>query len=147
MKLLKLYSWIAGSTTDFTRPFKENEALYNQARAFWGKLENLSIVIVLIFVVLGIAMASYYYKSYNDSPGRHYTLKHWIIFFFVTFIVTFILTLGFEYFALPPKIDGALLLEIRIALGNAIYSSILYFITSVVWCNSLPTNAYRLFKF
>lgn len=146
MKLLKLYSLFAGSMKDFAKPFKENETLYNQAMAFWGKLENFSIIIVVIFIVLGLSMAIWYYKPFNNSPGRHYTLKYWLLFLIATFIITFIVTLGFEYFAVSPKLDGALLLEAKIALGNACYATLLYFLTSFVWCNWLPTNAYRLFK-
>ena len=146
MKLLKLYDWIAGSMTDFTSQFKNNEALYNQARAFWNKLEGSSSIIVLIFVVLVIALAAFYYKPYNNLPGRHYTPKHWFIFLAITFVITFLLTFGFEYIAVEPRLNGAMLLEIKVALGNAIYASILYFVVSVVWCNAFPTNAYRWFK-
>ena len=147
MKLLKLYSWIAGTLSDFTKPFQENEALYKQARAFWGKLENNSMLIFLICIVLGISIAAYYYRPYNNKPGRHYTLGHWAVFLFVTFLFTFLVTLGAEYLMVEPKIQGALTLEAKIALGNAIYASFLYFITSVVWCNAFPTNASRIFKF
>lgn len=147
MKLLKLYSWIAGSLSDFTKPFQENEALYKQARAFWGKLENNSMLIFLICIVLGISFAAYYYKPYNDQPGRHYTLGHWVGFLVVSFIVTFLVTLGVEYLLVEPKIQGALALEAKIALGNAIYASVFYLFTSVIWCNVGPTNACRIFKF
>ena len=147
MKLLKLYSWITGTMADFAKPFSENKALYNQARGFWNKLENSSLVIVLIFLVLGIAWAAYYYTSYNNSPGRHYTPKHWILMLLVTVIVSFLVTLGFEYFAVEPKINGAFLLEVKIAIGNALYAALTYLLASIVWCNTLPTNAYRLFKF
>lgn len=147
MKLLKLYSWIAGSLADFAKPFRENEALYKQARAFWGKLENSSVIIFLICLFLGIALAYYYYKPYNNSPGRHYKLNHWVGFLLATFILTFLVTLGFEYFAVPPKIVDSFSLEAKIALGNAIYAAIIFFITSVVWCNVGSTNACRIFKF
>lgn len=147
MKLLKLYSWITGTMADFVKPFSENKALYNQAKVFWNKLENFSIFIVLIFLVLGIAWAAYYYTSYNNNPGRHYTPKHWILMLLVTVIVTFIVTLGFEYLAVEPKINGALGVELKIAIANAIYAGLAYLLTSIVWCNTLPTNAYRMFKF
>ena len=111
MKLLKIYKWIAGGMPDFTRQFQENEQLYKQAQAFWNKLENSSLLIVLIFLVLGIALAAWYYKPYNNKPGRHYTPKHWAIFLIVTFAVTFLVTLGFEYFAVHPKLQGAFMLE------------------------------------
>lgn len=132
---------------DFTRPFADNKALYNQARAFWNKLENVSSVIVLICFVLGLAIAAYYYSQYNNKPGRHYTPKHWLIWLAVTVVATLVLTLGFEYFAVAPKIKGSFILELKIAFGNAIYASVVYFLTSVVWCNFGKTNAYRLFKF
>ena len=147
MKLLSFYKWIAGSMTDFVNQFKNNEALYNQARAYWNKLESSSSIILIIFLVLGILMAVCYYQPYNNRPGRHYTPKHWLIFLAITFVLTFFVTWGFEYFAVPPKLDGATMLQLKIALGNAIYASLLYFIVSVVWCFALPTNAYRLFKF
>lgn len=147
MKLLKLYSWFAGSLSDFTRQFGDNKALYNQARAFWGKLENVSILILLIFIVLGISLAAYYYKPYNDKPGRHYKLGHWTVFLIITIILTFAVTLGFEYFAVEPKIKGAAWLETKIAICNALYAVGVYLLTSVVWCNfNLPTNACKIFK-
>lgn len=132
---------------DFAKPFSENRALYDQAKGFWNKLENSSLIIVLIFLVLGIAWAAYYYTSYNNNPGRHYTPKHWILMLLVTVVVTFLVTLGFEYFAVEPKINGAFLLEVKIAIGNAFYATLAYLLTSIVWCNTLPTNAYRMFKF
>lgn len=147
MKLLKLYSWITGTMADFTKPFSENKALYNQAKGFWNKLENFSLIIVLIFLILGIAWAAYYYTSYNNSPGRHYTPKHWILLLLATVVVTFFVTLGFEYLAVEPKINGAFLLEVKIAIANALYAALAYLITSIIWCNTLPTNAYRMFKF
>lgn len=147
MKLLSLYSWIAGTMPDFVKQFNNNKALYDQARGFWDRLENTSSIIVLIFIILGIAWAAYYYTSYNNRPGRHYTPKHWFVMLIVTVVSTFVVTYGFEYFSVEPKVNGANLLEIKIAIGNAIYVALIYLLTSIVWCNLLPTNAYRLFKF
>lgn len=147
MKLLDFYKWIAGSMIDFVNQFRNNQTLYNQARAYWNKLEGSSTIILIIFLVLGILLAVCYYQPYNNRPGRHYTPKHWLIFLAITFVLTFFVTWGFEYFAIPPKLDGTTMLQLKIALGNAIYASFLYFIVSVIWCFLLPTNAYRLFKF
>ncbi len=148
MKLLKLYSWFVGTLSDFTKPFKENEDSYKQARNFWDKLENNSMFICLIFIVLGILFAAYYYKPYNDKPGRHFTLWHWSAFLLFTFLITLVLTFGFEYLAVAPKISNAAWLEMKIAICNALYSVGIYILTSLVWCNSnLPTNACKIFKF
>lgn len=146
MKLLKLYGWITGSMADFTKPFSENKALYNQARAFWNKLDNVSAFIVIIFIVLGFSLAAYYYTQYNNRPGRRYTPKHWALMLLVTVIVTFFVTLGFEYWAVEPKLNGAFLLELKIAVANALYAAGVFFVTSFVWCNWFPTNAYRFLK-
>lgn len=147
MKLLKLYQWIAGKMTDFLSQFQNNDSFYQQARTFWNKLDGISMILLIIFIVLGILFAFFYYKPYNNIPGRHYTPKHWILFLCVTCIVTFLLTFVFEYIAVAPKLKGALMLEMEIALCNGIYASVLYFLVSVLWCNAFPTNAYRLFKF
>ena len=147
MKPLDLYEWIAGSMSNFTKPFQENEALFNQAKSFWRHLDGSMMVVIAIFVVLGIALAVTYYKPYNEKPGRRYRPTHWLIFLAITFVLTFAVTWGFEYIAAKPVLNGATMLEMKVALGNAIYASALYFVTSVVWCNALPTNAYRLFKF
>ena len=147
MKPLDLYEWIAGSMSNFTRPFQENEALFNQAKSFWRHLDGFMMVVIAIFVVLGIALAAAYYKPYNEKPGRHYRPTHWLIFLAITFVLTFAVTWGFEYIAVKPVLKGAAMLEMKVALGHAIYASVLCFLTCVVWCNALPTNAYRLFKF
>lgn len=147
MKLLKMYEWIAGSMTDFIRPFKDNETLYAQAKSFWKTLESNSFLLLLTFVVLGIAFAAYYYSAYNNKPGRHYKPAKWFLFLATAAITTFLVTLGAEYAIAQPKLLGAMMLETRIALGNASYAAALYFIVSVIWCNALPTNACRIFKF
>ncbi len=146
MKLLYLYKWIAGSMTDFTNQFKDNETLYQQARAWWGHLESISIFIVLISV-LGILFAYFYYSPFNEMPKRHYKPRYWFIFMAITLIFTGLITFLFEYIAVEPRLQGSLGIEIKIAIGNAVYATLLYFVTSVIWCNWLPTNAYRLLKF
>lgn len=147
MKILPLYKWIAGSQNDFTSQFSNNEQLFNQAKSFWNKLEGSMTIVVIATIVLGILWAIYYYSSYNNAPGRHYKPQHWLIFLAVTFISTLLITLGIEYFMVEPKLKGAFSLELMVSIGNAVYASIVYFLSSVIWCNAFPTNAYRLFKF
>jgi len=148
MKLLKLYQWITGTMADFTKPFQNNDALYKQAQAFWKQLDVSSIIFVAIFLLLGIVMASIYYKPFNDKPGRHYKPKYWIYFLLTTFFLTLLVTLGCECAIAQPKLDGSFVLELKIAVANAIYSSFIYIFVSWIWCQfNLPTNAYRLIKF
>ena len=148
MKLLSFYKWIAGSMADFTSQFKDNEVLFNQARAYWSKLEASSVIVLVIFLVLGIAMAISYYQPYNNSPGRHYKPIHWLYFLCGTFVLTFLLTWCYVHFAVTSSLNGVSMLHLKLALGNALYAAGLYFFCSWIWCQfNLPTNACRIFKF
>ncbi len=144
--VIKLYEWIAGNMSDFTKQFEGNENLQSQARSFWRSLDNYSIVSVLIFVIIAIGVATMYYKPFNNKPGRHYLPKYWFMFWLVSFIVSLLVTFGLEYICCEPKLNGATLIEFKIALANAIYTALLFLFISIIWCNILPTNAYRIFK-
>lgn len=144
MKALDLYKWIAGSSNDFTRQFQNNEALYNQARSFWKTLENSSSIIICIFILIGIFMAYWYYKPFNNKPHRHYKPKFWLMFMFSSAVSSLIVTLLATYLMAEPRLNGAFLLEFKIAVGNLIYTAVVYFIISVIWCNFGSTNACRI---
>lgn len=133
--------------SDFAGKFENNEALYNQARAFWRSLEGSTLWLVIIPAVCGIALAAYYYTIFNNMPNRHYRPKYWWIFFAAAFIVSLFLTFGFVCLVAAPKLDGAMSLEWKIAFVNGIYAVIVYFLMSLSWWNFLPTNAYRHLKF
>ena len=148
MKLLGLYKWIIGTMSDFVKQFQNNETLYDKARAFWGDLESHSIVFIFLFLGIGIGIAYFYYKSFNNKPGRHYKPIHWWKFLALTFFISILLTLGVEYILIPPTIKGSFVLELKLAFANAIYSSLVYVLISWIWCQfNLPTNAYRYLKF
>ena len=89
MKLLKIYSWLAGTMNDFTTPFRGDETLYNQATVFWRKLDNGSISFVIAMLVIGIILAYCYYGPFNNLPGRKSAPKWWRIICGVATIVTF----------------------------------------------------------
>lgn len=146
MKLLSLYEPFAGTMSDFTKNFENNDALFNQAKAFWRQLDDVALLIILVLLICGIVGAAYYYYTYNNRPGRHYKPKYWGLFLLGTFVVTFALTLLLEYVMVHPSLSGAFWLELRIAFGNAIYALLLYIIVSILWCNFFPTNACRIFK-
>jgi len=145
MKLLKYY-FLAGSKSDFITQFQNNDQLYAQANSFWQQLEAYSWVFPVICIVLGIGVAAFYYKPYNEWPNRHYKPLHWFLFMALTFVLTFLITWGFEYYSVRPRLNGANWLEIKIAICNALYSVVIYLGTSFVWCKWLNTNAYRLLK-
>ena len=143
---MKIYEWIAGNMSDFTRQFRDNENLVASAKYFWRNLENASVGFIIIAILVAILAAVIYYIPFNDKPGRHYHPKYWFLFWGFSLLISFGFTFGYEYIFCEPKLNGALLLELKIAFGNAIYSILLYLIISIAWCWSLPTNAYRIFK-
>lgn len=146
MKLIKLYQWIAGSQSDFTKQFQNNELLFNQARSFWNKLDGSILFVLISMLVVSIGVAIWYYTYYNNIPGRHYKFKYWLLSLASTFILVLASSFAIEYILFEPKLPGSGTLEFLIALCNAIYGVISYFIISVFWCNFLPTNACRIFK-
>ena len=148
MKLLSLYKWAVGSMADFTSQFQDNEVLFNQARAYWNKLEASSIIVLIIFLVLGISMSISYYLPYNNHPGRHYKPIYWLYFWGGTFVLAFLLTWCYVHYAVSSNLSGVPMLQLKLALGNALYASGLDFLCSWIWCQfNLPTNACRIFKF
>jgi len=146
MKLFDIYTWATGKQASFLNNFNGNDQLYAQAQQFWNTLESNAIVYFAIFFLLGIGLAYYYYTPFNNQPGRHYHPKWWGIFLGVCFVSTLLLTLGAAYLIATPKLDGAFTLELKLSLVNSLYACVLYVLTSWVYCNWLPTNAYRLLK-
>lgn len=147
MKILKLYEWFAGSMASFVGKFSDNEAKYGQARKFWNKLESdAGWIILLTFIIVGIGAAVFYYLPYNNKPGRRYRPSRWGRCLLITAFIVFFFTLIMECIIAHPKLNGALILECKIAFCNVLYTIALYLIVSVIWCNCFKTNAYRIFK-
>ena len=144
MNLLSIY---LGSMNDFTRQFQNNEVLYNQARAYWNKLDDLTIVFIPILLVAGIGMAYWYYKPFNNKPGRHYRPKYWWYFGGGAALLSVVLTSMFGYALAYPKLNGASGLLVQIVCINALYAAFVYIVISLIWCNYMPTNAYRYLCF
>ena len=144
--MIKLYTWFAGSFNDFAKTFRENENLFAQARSFWKQLDQSS----LLFFILGLAVALIvvisYYTWFNNQAGRHYKPKYWWLGMLLAAVAVFSFTLGLEVLVAYPRLDGAFVVELKIALCNVLYGLGLYIVISFIWCNFFPTNAYRYLK-
>lgn len=147
MHLLKFYQLLIGNKASFLQSYtgEGQEELYSQASLFWDKLDSLSIVFILLFFLIGILAAWYYYKPFNEQPNRHYLPKYWWMFFIASAIVSFLVTFGAALCIAYPRIDGTLTVEISIALQNAVLTLAVYWLASVVICKRCSTNAYRMF--
>jgi hypothetical protein len=146
MGLFNIYTLFTGSMNDFVNKFKDNEAVYNQAKMFWKTLEGNAILYWGVFIAFGIILAALYYTWFNNMPGRHYKPKWWWLFMLVEFVITLFVTYGLVQHLVPARVQGAVGIEWRLAIGNAIYSAVFYLIVSCAWCIFLPTNAYRFIK-
>lgn len=124
-----------------------NEQLKSQADLVWRQIYGISGYLLVFSVLLGIALAAYYYTVDNEQPGRHYKVSRWILWMFISSAVTFIGTLILEYVLVKTNLKrGIMSLYCLCAINNAIYCLITYFITSFVWCNCFRTNAYKFLK-
>lgn len=144
--VMDMYEWSAGDKADFIKPYQNNESMFQRAQSFWNSLESEAIILAIIFVICGLLMAYWYYKPFNDMPGRHYKLKYWNIFLLMASVLSLLLTLAFEFIMLNTGIGGSSMVLVKIALTNALYSAVVYLAVSVIWCNFFPTNACRIFK-
>lgn len=143
MNVISIF-FLLPSKGKFLQNFAQNEQLKAQAEQVWRRLDDLSLVLLIMTVFIGIGLAVYYYTSYNEMPGRHYKVKHWGIWAAVAFALSLVGTVLIEYFGIKTNIKSGLTsLYWLCALNNAIYCFILYFFTSLVWCNFFRTNAYK----
>lgn len=148
MKIVDLYGWGLPKQADFLEHFKNNDALYNQARLLWSKLDQTTIWFLIVFIVLAFIFSFVYYGPYNNKPHRHYRVKCWLIWMMITVASSFVVSLVVGLITIQSPLDAIASLFCRISLVNAVYSAILYFIISALVCN-LPfvkTNAYRFLK-
>ena len=73
MKIVDLYGWGLPKQADFLEHFKNNDALYNQARLLWSKLDQTTIWFLIVFIVLAFIFSFVYYGPYNNKPDRKST--------------------------------------------------------------------------
>lgn len=145
MSLLKFFFFLP-EKEKFTQGIA-NEQLIAKVDKLWGDLDELSLILLLGGIAIGVLIAIIYYTAYNEMPGRHYKVKHWGIGFFVTLLITLLFSAAIEYFGLKTSIKSGLMsLYCICALNSALYSLIAYLLVSFIWCNCLPTNAYKFLK-
>lgn len=147
MSIIKIFLLLP-SKGEFLQNFANNEQLKAQAQQVWRQLDELSPWLLLLTAVLGIGLAIYYYSGYNEMPGRHYKIKHWVIWGVTAFLLSLVVTAIIEYVGIKTNIKtGLTSLYWLFALNNALYCVALYFLTSIAWCNLWRTNAYKFLKF
>lgn len=147
MGMLGLYNWGLPNQGEHLNRYRENESLYNMACAFWSNLDSAAIYFMILFVILGILIACFYYYGYNRFPGRKYKVQHWVIWLVITVVATVAITLGLGNAIVTSNLQEKFGFLFRISLINGVYALAVYFISSVIICNlPIATNAYRFLK-
>ncbi len=148
MKIVDLYGWGLPKQADFLNHFKNNDAMYNQARSLWSKFDQTTVWFLVAFVVVAFVFAFVYYGPYNNKPHRHYKVKHWLIWLLITAVATFVVSLIIGMVMVQSPLAARIGLILRVSGVNALYSVGLYFVIALLVCNMpfLKTNAYRFLK-
>lgn len=144
MKLLNFYQPAIPSERAFLNSFQSD--LQDIAKHFWHDLNGVAPFFIVTALVVGLVTCWYYYGPYNNQPGRHYKPSYWGWFMLICFLGALIATLVIEHVMVKTTFNGAGMTMFWIALQNAVYSTlIVYLPMSFVWCEALPTKAYRIF--
>ena len=148
MKIVDIYGWGLPKQADFLNDFKNNDTLYDQARALWSKLDACTVWFIAAFVVIALVFAIIYYGPYNNKPRRHYKVKCWLIWMIITATVTFVITLVMGLIMVKSPLSARIGLILCVSGINFLYSIGVYFIAALLVCNMpfLRTNAYRFLK-
>lgn len=147
MSIIKIF-FLLPTKGKFLQNFANNDQLKAQAELVWRQLDGLSPIMFILSVIIGIGLAIYYYTGYNEVPGRHYKIKHWGLWAAIAFVLSLVVTAVIEYVGIKTHLNSGLTsLYWLCAINNALYCLILYFVTSVFWCNFCRTNAYKFLKF
>lgn len=142
MKLIGIYKWFVGTESKFVDSVAEGSQ--DLATSYWDSLNSACLFFILFLVVISIILCVYYFTAYNEQPHRHYRRTHWIGFYIGTVLFEFVGTAFLGYLLTKPTVKGSGFLIWEIAVGNAVYSIIIFGVLSVIWWLFLPTNAYRL---
>lgn len=142
MKLISFYKFFVGTESKFVDSV--NVGSQDLAENYWSSLNSSCLFFILFLVIMSICLCAYYFTAYNEQPGRHYRRTHWIGFYIGTVLFIFLGTVGLGYLLTNPTVKGSASLIWDIAVGNAVYSIIIFGVLSVAWWLWFPTNAYRL---
>ena len=142
MRYIEAYRPFTGSEAKFLDRVPEGSQ--EIAENYWLSLDSKCLSFLIILIAITIIGCVSYFTVYNEQPGRHYRITHWLCFYIGTIIIVLLGTAGLGYWFCPPTINGSGELIWDIAIGNLVYSTIIFGLLSIFWWLFLPTNAYRI---
>lgn len=144
------YDWLLPNEQAFVNSFRDNDAKQRAARAFVESLPNCEWLLFLTCCIVTSIVCVLYYTWYNNivKPfGYHYRMRHWFAWLFIALVIAFLMAM---FFCIPVLknvgLEGTDDFILRFYIGNLLYGLGIYILLSTIWCNFLPTNAYRWFK-
>ena len=134
------------SKVKFIEQFATNDETRNQAMQFWKHLDSACPILLTVALIIGCVGAWYYYKPFNNQPGRHYKLCYWFYFLIGACVVSLMASYGLELLLAPTRLRGVTQTYLTMALAYAVVTFMAFLIVSVCFCKipSLKTNAYKL---
>lgn len=139
-----LYEWATGDVTEFTEPYVSDNEKFMQMQDWWFDFEGTYWLFVLFFIALGFMGTVLYYSFLTNTPGkRFFTPIWWACIGLASMALTFAFTFVYEYVFLNDVIASVWWIEFKLAFVNAVYAGMVYLVLSFIWCNWMPTNAYR----
>ena len=142
MRYIEAYRPFTGSETKFLDRVPEGSQ--EIAENYWLSLDSKCLSFLIILIAITIIGCVSYFTVYNEQPGLLYRITHWLCFYIGTIIIVLLGTAGLGYWFCPPTINGSGELIWDIAIGNLVYSTIIFGLLSIFWWLFLPTNAYRI---
>lgn len=143
------YHWFLPNEQAFINTFGDNEARQNAARSFVRSLSNCDSLLFWSCLGVTIITCVLYYTWYNNTVkpfGYHYRKSHWATWLGIALLLTFVVAFCCMSTLKNVNLDGTASFIWGFYFGNAIYCFVCFIIVSMIWCNYLPTNAYRWFK-
>lgn len=149
--MIPFYDWILPNKMKYCLSFGDNQAKQKAAEEFVRSLSDKEIFALIICIVIALIGSASYYWWYNEIKwpfGYHYRKRHWFGWLVITCLMAALFTLGIcILFLSNMNLEGTGAFVLRLCVANVAYAIVIYGLISVLWCNVLPTNAYRWFKF
>lgn len=141
MDWINLYGWAIPSQDDFLQRYQDDDSLYQMAQNFWDDTSSVSLYLFILMLIVGVVLWFIHYFWWCKKPGRHYRLAWWFVQLAITFVLTAAITLGMEKGMVSTELtDGIFLFQLKLALGNGLFGTIIYFLLSLIINLFLPTR-------
>lgn len=138
--ILGILTWFV-SKKDYIAGYANDEDRQKIAKRLFNSVDEASLILVLVMLVLTALICCFYHFPYNNRPGRHYRPFCKRLFFLGTLVLVFAVTMVCYYFmAKNPGFDWMLLAKAY--LMNTGYAALVYIMLTSLINYKGKSNAY-----